>query len=177
MKTIEKTPLQTNSIAALASLDVRRITERLTEPFPSGFGWSIDQAMEAEKWYRRFLHLVIMYPKARLVPNFAIDTFWHKHILDTPAYHKDCQRIFGFYLHHCPSYGNRQAENNDQEFNETNRLFQIEFGEDCDSMTTFTAPVSPETITASANCRFCRSCQGCGPQSCGKCNSQGNGQE
>lgn len=33
--------------------------------------------------------------------------FWHYHILDTRAYHKDCDTVFGHYLHHFPYFGMR----------------------------------------------------------------------
>ena len=34
------------------------------------------------------------------VPTIDIDLFWHQHILDTRAYAKDCQKVFGQFLHH-----------------------------------------------------------------------------
>jgi hypothetical protein len=36
-----------------------------------------------------------------------VDEIWHQHILDTHAYHRDCDAIFGSYLHHFPYFGMR----------------------------------------------------------------------
>lgn len=36
-----------------------------------------------------------------------VDDMWHSHILDTRAYHDDCDRILGRYLHHFPYFGMR----------------------------------------------------------------------
>lgn len=61
--------------------------------------------MEAE--YRRFLTLHLVYPGEAIVPCKLVDEMWHRHILDTRAYAEDCQRIFGFFLHHFPYFGLR----------------------------------------------------------------------
>ena len=37
-------------------------------------------------------------------PTKLMDTIWHHHILDTKNYHNDCNNIFGFYLHHKPTF-------------------------------------------------------------------------
>jgi hypothetical protein len=36
-----------------------------------------------------------------------VDTFWHFHILDTVKYAADCERVFGYFLHHNPYIGLR----------------------------------------------------------------------
>jgi hypothetical protein len=48
-----------------------------------------------------------MYPDADIVPCAIVDEIWHAHILDTLAYHEDCDAIFGEYLHHFPYFGMR----------------------------------------------------------------------
>jgi hypothetical protein len=35
----------------------------------------------------------------------AVDKFWHQHILDTVGYARDCQLMFGYFLHHNPYLG------------------------------------------------------------------------
>jgi hypothetical protein len=37
------------------------------------------------------------------------DKVWHAHILDTPKYHEDCQRVFGHVMHHLPNYDDMPA--------------------------------------------------------------------
>lgn len=37
-----------------------------------------------------------------LQPTHVVDIFWHTHILFTRKYFKDCEAIFGQYLHHEP---------------------------------------------------------------------------
>jgi hypothetical protein len=54
--------------------------------------------------YKCFLKLNIIYPKENLLPSYGMDVMWHYHILDTVAYHRDCQYLFGTYLHHAPDF-------------------------------------------------------------------------
>ena len=63
-----------------------------------------------EREYRRFLELHRADPSAVIVPCTLVDEFWHAHILDTLAYHADCEAVFGHYLHHFPYFGRRGAE-------------------------------------------------------------------
>ncbi|MBF4254538.1 hypothetical protein EA007_27345, partial [Vibrio anguillarum] len=39
---------------------------------------------------------------------------WHMHILDTRAYMRDCDTLFGEYLHHYPYFGMLGEENQRQ---------------------------------------------------------------
>ncbi len=58
---------------------------------------------------------------------------WHAHILDTMAYHKDCQYLFGRYIHHYPYFGVRSEEdreNLEKAYSNTQKLYLIEFGEE-----------------------------------------------
>lgn len=117
---------------ALKRLDLTQIKRKLMCPAPEGHGWTEEQTDEAEKWYRRFLELKIRYQEHRIVPNLPIDMMWHQHILDTKAYFRDCEEIFGEFVHHYPYFGmNGDAPERDKSFDETNRLYQLIFGEDC----------------------------------------------
>jgi hypothetical protein len=64
------------------------------------------------------------------VPDEAIDAVWHAHILDTQAYIRDCERLFGRYLHHVPAYDPTPAEQAEsiEAFLATNRMFELHFG-------------------------------------------------
>jgi len=55
--------------------------------------------------YKRFLELRIKYPSISFAPTSLMDEVWHFHIIDTRKYRKDCEILFGKFLHHSPSYG------------------------------------------------------------------------
>jgi hypothetical protein len=94
--------------------------------------WSLEQANEVEKWYKRYLFLAKKYPEKNLVPTRYIDIFWHQHILDTQKYNADCIVIFGYFLHHFPYSGMNGEEdykNHEKSSLETLDLYQKYFGE------------------------------------------------
>jgi hypothetical protein len=66
--------------------------------------------------YKRFLTLKIRNPKTSLSPTSLMDKVWHMHILDTKRYAADCERMFGKFLHHDPSY---------REFDSTQRTAEL----------------------------------------------------
>lgn len=110
------------SLEAVNSLDLTKVKKKVMEKQ----GWTQAEADDAEKWYRRFLKLIVLHPSAALVPNEAIDEMWHGHILDTRKYSRDCDDVFGGMLHHKPSYGQKMGG---ESFEDTNNLFKREFGE------------------------------------------------
>lgn len=83
----------------LSSLNFNAIAHRLME---SEAGWTKTQTQQALAQYAMFLQLVDLYPNTPLVPTGEIDRVWHHHILDTVKYEKDCQFLFGRFLHHSP---------------------------------------------------------------------------
>lgn len=60
-----------------------------------------------EREYRKFLALQLIDPGAVIVPCKIVDEMWHRHILDTAAYRRDCEAIFGRFLDHFPYFGMR----------------------------------------------------------------------
>jgi len=90
-------------------LDLRMIKLKLMDA-EEGEGWSAELADLVEGEYRRFLALTRAYPELAIVPSGRVDEFWHGHILDTQKYGPDCERVFGFFLHHFPYFGMRGAE-------------------------------------------------------------------
>lgn len=83
------------------SLDLTRVAERVKRLQK----WSKKQVLEACEQYRVFLFLVKKYGKQyQLAPSRDIDEIWHAHILHTQDYTEFCEKLFGFYLHHCPSH-------------------------------------------------------------------------
>lgn len=97
-----------------------------------GEGWSFDMCESIEVEYKRFLSLKRAYPELDIVPNGPVDIFWHRHILDTEAYYKDCEAVFGYFLHHYPYFGMNgedDAQNLNNAFEQTKELYEYHFGE------------------------------------------------
>jgi hypothetical protein len=95
--------------------------------------WNFEQCELAEREYKRYLTLIKLHPKTNFVPTKLMDKFWHQHILDTVAYHKDCNEVFGFFLHHFPYfgiYGKEDAANLSKEFEKTQVFYLKCFGEE-----------------------------------------------
>jgi hypothetical protein len=90
--------------AAFEALDLAPIKMKLMH-VESGEGWSALRADAVETEYRRFLFLMKKYPDANASPTVDVDTFWHYHILDTLKYARDCEALFGYFLHHYPYVG------------------------------------------------------------------------
>jgi len=118
---------------SIAELDLSLIKMKLQDP-EEGEGWTPEQCESAELEYKRYLHLCLMHGRG-VVPNKIMDKFWHYHILDTEAYHRDCEAIFGHYLHHFPYFGMRgekDAQNLKKSFYKTMDWYQEAFGESMD---------------------------------------------
>lgn len=85
---------------AVESLDLSNIVTRLQakEKFEE------PRAQAAVEMYRQFLAMVQGHPEQIMVPNEDVDAAWHHHILDTQAYARDCEGMFGQFLHHNPNF-------------------------------------------------------------------------
>lgn len=96
-------------------------------------GWTSETCDEVESLYRKFLALTARYRDQKICPTGPIDTFWHAHILDTRAYAKDCELVFGEFLHHFPYFGMRGPEDEaalERTFRDSVEKFIIHFGVD-----------------------------------------------
>ncbi len=142
------------ALSAIEALDLTNIKRKLMQPEPHGYGWTPEQADEGEKWYKRYLTAVLLNPSsAGCVPNLAIDRFWHCHILDTQKYMADCEEIFGYYLHHGQYLGmNSDEEVRDELFEQTNRIYRQEFGEDLSVMKRVFPSLSGVTMCEGTAC-------------------------
>ncbi|HJV84401.1 MAG TPA: hypothetical protein VJ698_02915 [Noviherbaspirillum sp.] len=123
-RTVEKT------IAAIFALDLEPIKFKLMSE-EEGYGWSSEQADHFEREYKRFLALVVKYPEETIVPSASVDKFWHAHILDTMKYAADCEKVFGYFLHHYPYFGLRGEEDAARQADAVvtaRRLYEAEFG-------------------------------------------------
>jgi len=113
----------------VSRLDFKRLKHKYTE--------SSEAEMPAAEWdmaeleYRRFLTLKRFYPSVALVPSKTVDTIWHAHILDTRAYRKDCQQVFGRFIDHYPYfgiYGQDDYQELKNAFAQTVALYEKHFG-------------------------------------------------
>jgi hypothetical protein len=114
----------------IAAIDLEMVKMKMQDP-EEGAGWSAAQCESGEIEYKRFLHLCQKHGKG-MVPTNTMDTMWHYHILDTRAYHADCQNIFGGYMHHYPYFGMRgeqDAQDLSDAFDRTKSLYMESFGE------------------------------------------------
>ena len=129
----------------VAAIDLEMVKMKLADE-EDGEGWSKTESDETELEYKRWLTLTKMHGKG-MVPTRAIDTMWHQHILDTRAYAKDCDQVFGGFLHHYPYFGMRDAQdaqNLEDAFRKTQAHYLAAFKE-------------PLGATSGVNCK--RDCQ------------------
>jgi hypothetical protein len=78
-------------------------------------GWSLARIVEAERQYRCFLQLIRSDPLTAHAPTRDADECWHQHILCTALYLRDCQNLFGAYVHHYPFSGRFGADDAHQQ--------------------------------------------------------------
>ncbi len=118
-----------SALERVGQLDFTMLKRKLIEEC----GWTSEFCEEVESLYRKFLALNVRYPDQKICPTGPIDTFWHAHILDTRAYARDCQVIFGDYLHHFPYFGMRGPDDQaalEEAFRESVEMFIVHFGID-----------------------------------------------
>jgi hypothetical protein len=126
-----KQALIEQALQTLDTLDFSMLKMKMQDT-EEGLGWSAEHCELVEMDYKRFLALKFAYPDDEIVPNQEIDKFWHYHILDTMAYAADCERVFGYFVHHFPYFGMR-GEKDLQDlhlaFTDTNALYMEHFGQ------------------------------------------------
>lgn len=83
----------------IRELDLDAVRRRLVEKK----GWTVAHADRMVEEYREYLALFFHHPGEELVPpSQDLDDVWHEHILDTQQYTRDCDRVFGRFVHHVP---------------------------------------------------------------------------
>ncbi len=120
-----------SALARLSSISFAGVRMKLADP-KEGKGWDETMLDWAEQEYRRFLALNYAYPDRAIVPDEAVDEFWHQHILDTRAYANDTMAVFGYFLHHFPYLGMRGPEDEEklvQCFSDTRDLYEVHFAQ------------------------------------------------
>lgn len=115
---------------AISELDLEPIRSRLMDK-ESGEGWTLERACQVEAEYRRFLFLIKIYPNEAAAPLKDVDAFWHYHILDTVKYARDCDTVYGYFLHHIPYAGLRGEDDlaaHERLGQRTGKLYEKRFG-------------------------------------------------
>lgn len=126
---LSKDEVLDQALAKVEQLDFSMLKRKLVEER----GWIPEHCDEVESLYRKFLALNIRYRDEKICPSGPVDDFWHAHILDTRAYMKDCEFLFGEYLHHFPYFGMRGVQDRaalDSAFERSLNLFILHFGID-----------------------------------------------
>lgn len=90
-------------IAAIHALELESVKRRLMDT-EVGEGWSREHAEGVEAAYKNYLTMLVKYQDDAqdILLSKDVDEFWHTHILQTAKYMRDCERVFGNYLHHDP---------------------------------------------------------------------------
>lgn len=131
------------AIAKVRKLDFSMLKRKLIEEQ----GWTQEYCHEIEDLYRKFLALNVRYPDVKVCPTGPVDDFWHAHIVDTMAYQKDCEQLFGHILHHFPYFGMRGVEDRadlEAAFDRSLDLFILHFGIDPTAGDTQARSCSPQ---------------------------------
>jgi hypothetical protein len=117
-------------VAGIDFSDIKQNQIALPES-AGGLGWGSCKTEIVERRYRRWLFLVAKYYERFLPPDKEVDQFWHQHMLSSEDYVRDCNILFGVYLHHYPYFGvNGKADYQDllAAFEDMKRLYRSEFG-------------------------------------------------
>ncbi len=128
--TLQPTVSPTDALAEIEGvLDLSHVRRKLAA---GGAGYSSSQLDTMEGEYRKFLALCRANAATKIVPCAGVDTIWHQHILDTIAYRRDCERIFGRFIDHYPYFGTRGPDDAQaliDAYDQTLRLYRAAFGE------------------------------------------------
>lgn len=102
---VEQKPIGENMKNAVATalpvFDLSFLVEQLCRK--SQFkDWTAERFSQAVDDYREFLVLCKEEPNLIHEPTKDVDEIWHRHILNTKEYARDCQSYFGYFLNHIP---------------------------------------------------------------------------
>ena len=170
--------MSTNEFAAFEALDLAPIKMKLMH-VESGEGWSALRADAVETEYRRFLFLMKKYPDAEASPTVDVDIFWHYHILDTMKYARDCEAVFGYFLHHYPYVGIGAGANDDDHAAGGQRMreiYEAEFGAARAANDAYAYCAAPGKPGEAANSSFAY-CAAPGKAACAYCAAPGKPRE
>ena len=99
---VEEEDLEWIGVAVAKELPLKQAVCKKSEPLRE-IAITDPAATVAE--YKKFLRMMVDEKGAWFTPSKLVDELWHRHMLDTVAYCKFCERVNGSYLHHTPHYG------------------------------------------------------------------------
>jgi len=139
-------------------LDLSRFVPKLLKDEPKSFP-SAPVAWSAIVEYKRYLALKREVPDLEISPSPLVDKVWHMHILDTRQYMKDCDYLFGSYMHHNPSFDPDEEEQHGMAYRYTKTLEAYEkvFGKPA-PLDIWPRIASQEEITPGAYCFYPSCC-------------------
>jgi hypothetical protein len=150
-------------VGAIQALDLEPIKFKLMDA-DEGQGWSRAYVEQMAVAYKRFLTLLVTHPETPIAPSKDIDKFWHGHILDTMKYAEDCEKVFGYFLHHFPYFGMRGEQDAaalNQAGDAMQQLYKQQFGEEmpqsrqADGAYCFAAKKADAAYCFAANPSYC----------------------
>jgi hypothetical protein len=139
-----------DQLALLENWDLTDIRRRVKRDL----GIRSSKALRMESEYKRFLALALLNPEKSYGMAGLIDEFWHRHVLDTPAYVSMCETIFGKYVHHLPDDGKRNSTEDyaAHTIPDLSKYFAVR----------------KSRLWPSATHARCNSCKSCGNGNCGR---------
>lgn len=151
------------ALAKVQMIDFRQIRFKLAND-KDGERWSIQDIEKAQLLYTCFITLLLAYRHLpiTLAPPVLADKFWHQHILDTRKYMKDCNELFGEYLHHFPYFGMRGKEDAEElqtAGRTTWKLMEEHFGHIQACRELFDELKVGDCSNCGGSCSSCKSCK------------------
>ena len=130
-------------------------------------GWTEKKMNKVINEYFRFISLIILHNKGKMkievTPSIDIDKAWHNHMLFTRSYIEFCNKWYGDYIHHQPSYnkdGSRPGGYNTNFTREENeKILQDAFIQTRNTYKLFYNENPPEDIWGSVG-ECCSPCNG-----------------
>jgi len=86
------------NVEYLRRLDLQFIADAMVRD-----GYERAAAERVVDQYRAWLEVAAEHPELPLTPSVDIDAAWHRHVLHTARYARDCDAIFGHFVHHTPT--------------------------------------------------------------------------
>lgn len=119
-------------------------------------GWAKEYCKAVAQEYRKFIELCASTGSAQLGLSGPVDCFWHEHILFTQDYHRFCEKVAGFYIHHRPSPSKTAADGGS--YQTTLRLLKRRFGRIDEAFW---------PCSSTDGCDSCTACDKAGPMAAG----------
>lgn len=91
--------------------------------------WPMALTLRAIEEYKRFMYLVCI-ANHPLTPSDEVDQVWHLHLLYTESYWIEfCQNTLEKTIHHGPTKGAEQRKDFKNWYEETKKIYELEFNE------------------------------------------------